>query len=107
MLLRVLILALLLAGLVVGRGRIPSSIALRQRLFVNPLLADPGTLEVEWNNTLGPNSYYGRTEYSLGFDAVAHNGGTTHFSDHITAIATTVLYNGPHLDIAVAPQPLS
>jgi len=82
-------------------------------LFVNPLISDPGTLEVEWNNTLGPNSYYqpqtwkysvGRTEYSLGFDAIAHDSGTTHFSDHLTATATTVLYNGPHLDIAVAPQ---
>jgi hypothetical protein len=118
MLLRVFILALLLAGPVAGRvfGRVvrrASSIALRQRLFVNPLISDPGTLEVEWNNTLGPGSYYqpqtwkysvGRTEYSLGFDAVAHDSGATHFSDHLTATATSVLYNGPHLDIAVAPQ---
>ena len=118
MLLRLLIVALLLAGPVAGRvfGRVQrrgSSIALRQRLFVNPLISEPGTLEVEWNNTLGPNSYYqpqtwkysaGRTEYSLGFDAMAHDSGVTHLSDHLTATATTVLYDGPHLDIALAPQ---
>ncbi len=113
MLLRILILALLLASPVAGRGRRASSIALRQRLFVNPLISEPGTLEVEWNNTFGPNSYFqpqtwkytsGRTEYSLGFDAIARENGIAHFSDHLTATATTVLYNGPHLDIAVAPQ---
>ena len=64
MLLRVFILTLLPVGPVAHRE---SSIALRQRLFDNPLVSD--------SSTFGPSSYYqaqtwkyavGRTEYSLG-----------------------------------------
>jgi len=95
-------------------------IALRKRLHVNPLITDPDTIDLQWGGSFsvsGPFSvpttlgytpegrhiYWGRTEYSVSFDAVNYDGVATHFGDRATFAATCVVRDGERLDIAVAP----
>ena len=109
-----------------SRGQQHSSLTLRQRMHVNPLIADIGTLEIEWNHqysTLvgdysmpstikytpeGSSLLWGRTEYSVNFDsleAFTDSGNRpVHFSDRLTFNATTVVVDGEHFDFAVIPQ---
>jgi hypothetical protein len=110
----------------VGRGGAHSgNIALRRRLHVNTLIAEPGTMEVEWGTAYatsdtftlpatlkytpeGHDILWGRTEYSVSFDAVASSvtgfERTTRFSDRLGLAANCVVFDGEKLDIAVAPQ---
>jgi hypothetical protein len=103
-----------------------SKITLEKRLHVNTLIAQPGTVEVDWsslysisttNYTMpsairytpeGTSILWGRTEYSVAFDSLssADVGGSrlTQFSQALTLTATTVLHDGKKLDIALAPQ---
>jgi hypothetical protein len=93
---------------------------------VNTLISEPGTGEVDWNSlyslttgslampsTLkytpeGHHIAWGRTEYSVSFDAVdvsaADSGRVTQFGPAITVAGTSVLFDGGKLDIAVSPQ---
>src|SRR5947199_8893032 len=83
----------------------PSSIALRKRLHVNPLITEPDTLDFEWGGAFstggsfsfpttlrftpqGPHIYWGRTELSVSFDSLANDGTATHFGDRTTFAAT-------------------
>ena len=98
----------------------PSSIALRKRLHVNPLITEPDTLDFEWGGSFsvggnfslpttvrftpeGRHIYWGRTEFSANFDALNNAGAATHFGDRATFAATCVLRDGEKLDIAFAP----
>ena len=109
-----------------SNGTHSSSVSARKRLHVNDLIAEPGTVELDWGGlysyttgavTLpsaikftpdGTSFYWGRTEYSVSFDSVssAVNTGTrsTQFSDRVSFAATSVVYDSEHFDIAVAPQ---
>ncbi len=110
----------------ISPSRHASGVSLRKRLHVNDLIAEPGTVELDWGSlysyttgafTLpsalkftpaGNTLFRGRTEYSVGFDSVASavNAGSrsTQLSDHLTFAATSVLFDSPHFDIALAPQ---
>jgi hypothetical protein len=110
----------------VSPSRHASGVSLRKRLHVNDLIAEPGTVELDWGalysrttgaftapsalkfTPAGNSLFRGRTEYSVAFDSVAsaaHAGArSTQFSDHLTLAATSVLFDSPHFDIAVAPQ---
>jgi hypothetical protein len=101
-------------------------IALRKRLHINTLIAQPGTAEIDWSNLYsltttnfalpsglrytpaGHHIIWGRTEYSAAFDTIAsvNVGGSrlTQFSQAVTLTGTAVLHDGDKLDIAVAPQ---
>jgi len=100
-------------------------IGLRKRLHVNPLITDPGTMDVEWGGAFstggsfsfpstvrytpeGPYIFWGRTEFSASFDslssAVQFDDRATQFSDRVTVAANCVVYDGKELDIAIAPQ---
>jgi hypothetical protein len=103
-----------------------SSISLRKRLHVNTLITEPGTMELEWGNdysitsggytmpsTLkytpeGRHILWGRTEFSASFDTISasveQDARIAHFSDRLGFTATSVLFDGEKLDIAVAPQ---
>lgn len=107
------------------RGRGASSISLRERLHVNTLIVPPGTGEVDWASLYsftstnfalpstikytprGPYIVWGRTEYSVSFDALdntaAADNRVTQFSQSMTFTATSVLIDGEKLDIALAP----
>jgi hypothetical protein len=98
---------------------------LRKKLHVNSLITEPGTFEVEFGNALsltsrsdflpttlkytpgGNSGLWGRTEFSVGFDslssAVESGTRTNQFSDHLSFAATTVLYGGAKLNVAVSP----
>jgi hypothetical protein len=101
------------------------AIALRRRLHINPLITEPGTVELEWNNawsftdtytvpsTLkwtpqGSHILWGRTEFSGNFDMVSSTAvdgrRITHSSDHAALAATILLSDGEHWNLAVAPQ---
>jgi hypothetical protein len=102
-----------------------SGVSLRKRLHVNDLIAEPGTVEVDFGGLYsyttdmltapsavkytpeGDWLLWGRTEYSVSFDSVssAVNAGSrsTQFSDRLTFAATSVVYDSEHFDIAVAP----
>jgi hypothetical protein len=101
-----------------------ASISLRRRLNVNPLITDPGTVEVEWNNawtwsrsysmptTLkwtpeGSHVYWGRTEFSANLDAISsvdtESGRVTHSSDHLTLAGTSLIADREHWNFAFAP----
>lgn len=108
------------------RGRHSYGMTLRKRLHVNDVIADPGTIELDWGGlystttstftapatfkwTPGGNSFWrGRTEYSAAFDsvssAVSGDGRATQFSDRMTLAATSIFFDSEHFDIAVAPQ---
>ncbi len=104
-----------------------ANLTLRQRLHINPLITDIGTLEIEWNNQYsgyggdysmpstvkytpeGSSLFWGKTEYSASFDSLeafsdGNGGRPIHFSDRITASATTVFVDLEHFDLAVASQ---
>lgn len=103
-----------------------STLALRKRLHVDPLIADPGTGEIDWSGlySFSSGSYsfpsavkytpegtsipWGRTEYSLAFDTldVSQTSGSrlTQFSETVTFTATSVVHDGEHLSLAFAPQ---
>ncbi|HTM51445.1 MAG TPA: hypothetical protein VL285_22270 [Bryobacteraceae bacterium] len=114
-------------GRSLGRpSRSSSPISLRKRLHVNTLITDPGTAEVEWGNdysftsvtytvpsTLkytpeGRQILWGRTEYSASFDTVSstvqNDSRIAHFGDRLTFTATSVVFDGEKLDIAIVPQ---
>jgi hypothetical protein len=101
------------------------AIALRKRLHVNPLITEPGNMDIEWGGAFsvggsftfpavihytpeGHHFWWGRTEWSLGFDSIssAEDSGSraTHFSDRMTVVAISVVHDGEKLDIAIAPQ---
>src|SRR5262245_49318281 len=100
-------------------------ISLRKRVHVNPLITEPGTLEVEFGGAFsaggnftfpstikytpeGPYLFWGRTEFSASFDSlssvVQFDDRATQFSDRVTVAANCVVYDGKELDIAIAPQ---
>ena len=103
-----------------------SGASLRKRLHVNDLIAEPGTVEIDWGTLFsfttdglslpsavkytpdGKSLFWGRTEYSLSFDsaasAVTAGVRTTQFSDRLTFAATSVVFDSQHFDVAVAPQ---
>ena len=110
----------------VSPSRHASGVSLRKRLHVNDLIAEPGTVELDWGalysrttgaftapaalklTPAGNSLFWGRTEYSVAFDSVvsAVNAGarSIQFSDHLTFAATSVVFDSPHFDIAFAPQ---
>ena len=114
------------ASLHLGRSSNQSNISLRKRLHVNTLIAEPGTIEIDWDTLYsytsanysmpstikwtpeGKSIWWGRTEYGLSFDSVdsALVGGdrSTQFSDRLTFTPTAVLKDGDKWDIAIAPQ---
>ncbi len=103
-----------------------AKIALRKRLHINTLITAPGTAEVDWGSLYslstsnfampsglrytpeGHHIVWGRTEYSAAFDTITSadigGGRLTQFSQALTFTATSVLFDGEKLDIAVAPQ---
>lgn len=103
-----------------------AKIALRKRLHINTLITAPGTAEVDWGSLYsfstsnfampsglrytpaGHHIIWGRTEYSAAFDTVTSadvgGGRLTQFSQAVTFTATSVLFDGEKLDIALAPQ---
>ena len=103
-----------------------SSLSLRRRLHVNPLITETGTVEMEWNSlytglngdysmpaTLkytpeGPSLWWGWTEYSTTFDLLeAYPAGgqrPVHLSDRASVTATALLLDRPQFDLAIAPQ---
>jgi len=105
-----------------------SSQSLRKRLHVNSLITEPGTFELEFSNALSITSrsnvmpttlkwtpgvgtgFLGRTEFNVGFDSLSSfpepETRTNQFSDHLSFAATTVLYGGAKLNVAVAPVAL-
>jgi hypothetical protein len=96
------------------------AITLRKRVHVNTLITPPGTMEIEWGGSFSldggftlplaihytPEGHYvwwGRTEFSVAFDSIAHDSATQ-FGDRTSFAATCVVHDGEKLDIAVAPQ---
>ncbi len=119
-----MVLTELLAPVVGARTR-SGTIALRKKLDVDPLITEPDVLEFDLGGAFstggsfnlpssirftpeGTHLYWGRTEFSAGFDsAVSVTDGfarTTNFGDRVTVAATTVLKDGKYLDLAFAPQ---
>ncbi|HET8546603.1 MAG TPA: hypothetical protein VFL57_01290 [Bryobacteraceae bacterium] len=118
------------SGAFFGRPRLRSStssnLTLRKRLHVNTLIAEPGTGELDWGSWYsvsttnfsmpsalrytpqGRSVPWGRTEYSIAFDSFtnAEIGGRrlTQFSESLIMTATSVLFDGERLDVAIAPQ---
>ncbi len=98
---------LLVATAGFGAGR-PSTISLRKRVHVNPLITDPGTFELDWSGAVSRDGTWslpsavrfapawGRTEFSASFDARRF--------DQATFAATLVAFDSDHFDIAVAPM---
>src|SRR4051812_12637452 len=96
------------------------AITLRKRVHVNTLITPPGTMEIEWGGSFswdggftlpmalhytpeGHHPWWGRTEFSVAFDSIAHNSATQ-FGDRTSFAATCVVHDGDKLDIALAPQ---
>jgi hypothetical protein len=93
---------------------------------VNDLIAEPGTVEIDWGNLYSYTSanftmpsavkytpaggalLWGRTEYSIAFDSISSavdlGTRTTQFSDRMSLTATSVVFDSTHFDIAIAPQ---
>jgi hypothetical protein len=108
------------------RATTGSNITLRKRVHVNTLITEPGTVEIDWAGLYslsttrfampaaikytppGHSILWGRTEYSVAFDSISNadygGGRVTQFSDSATLTATSVLFDGEKLDIAIAPQ---
>src|SRR5215510_1272741 len=118
--------ATLLPGAIFHRSSSPrSTITLQKRLHVNTLITEPGTFELDWghdysftsdNYTMpatlkytpqGTHILWGRTEFAASFDTVSsvveNDARIAHFGDRLTFAATSVLYDGEKLDLAVAP----
>ena len=108
-----------------GSGNRASAISLRKRVHVITLIAEPGTMEIDWGGAFstggdftlpaslkytpeGPHVWWGRTEYSASFDSVASSTPfeqrVTQFSDRVNFAATCVVHDGARLDFAIAPQ---
>jgi len=89
------------------------------------LITEPGTFELEWGAAYSVSGAYflpttlkitpsantgfwGRTELSANFDMlsspVEEGRRTTQFSDHLSVAATTVVYGGEKLNVALAPM---
>lgn len=102
-----------------------SAITLRKRLHVNPLITPPDTVEIEWGVAVsttgsftmptvfhytpeGRHIWWGRTEFSAGFDSLSSTASPleriTHFGDRATFAATCVVRDGDKFDLAIAPQ---
>ena len=102
-----------------------SRIALRRRLHISSLITDVGTVETEWSTAwTDPESFtmpttvkwtpegsmliWGRTEYSASFDIatslVSDGNRVTHTSDHVGITGTTLVADGEHWNLAVAPS---
>jgi len=85
----------------------PSSLSLRKRIHVNPLITDPGTFELDGSGAFSVDGSWslpsavrfspawGRTEFSASFDARQF--------DRATFAATLVALDTDHFDLAVAP----
>ena len=101
-----------------------SSQSLRRRLHINSLITEPGTFELESGAAYSVSGAYflptalkitpsantgfwGRTELSANFDMlssqVEEGQRSTQFSDHLSVAATTVVYGGEKLNVALAP----
>src|SRR5262249_43334538 len=95
------------------------AIALRKRLHVNPLIAEPATMDIEyggafsWDGSFtlpmalhytpeGHHVWWGRTEFTAAFDSVSSSDGV-HFSDRMTFAAACVIHDGEKLDFASVP----
>jgi hypothetical protein len=106
-------------------GNRASAITLRKRVHVNTLITEPGTMELEWGGAFssagnftfpsaikytpeGTHPWWGRTEFSAGFDSLASalqfDNRVTQFSDRLTLAASCVVHDGARLDLAFAPQ---
>lgn len=106
-------------------GQRAPAISLRKRVHVNTLITEPDTMEIEWGGAFstggaftfpttikftpeGHHVWWGRTEFSVGFDAVDSSVDpgyrVTNFGDRATFAATCVLHDGDKLDLAIAPQ---
>ena len=103
-----------------------SALSYRKRLHVNDLIAEPGTVEIDFGGlysyttgeatapaTLkytpdGESLLIGRTEYSIAFDSfdsVIDSGlRAVQFGDRLTFAATSVVYDSEHFDVATAAQ---
>ena len=103
-----------------------STIGLRKRLHIDPLITPPGTVELDFASLysfssanyqvpavikytpVGSHVIWGRTEYSLAFDSLdsTAEGGARlmQFSQSVTLAATSVVHDGKRLDFAIAPQ---
>ena len=96
------------------------AITLRKRVHVNPLITEPGTMDIEYGASFswdggwtlpatihytpeGHHVWWGRTEFSAAFDSLSHDSATQ-FGDRTTFAATCVVHDGDKLDIALAPQ---
>jgi hypothetical protein len=96
------------------------AISLRKRIHVNTLITPPDTLELEYGGSFswegsfsfpmaihytpeGHYAWWGRTEFSVNFDSLAHDSAAQ-FGDRVTGAATCVVHDGEKLDIAIAPQ---
>ena len=90
------------------------AIGTRNRVHVNRLITEPGTLELEIGASIseygdnvnpallkfapgGDDLLIGKTEYSVGFD-YAHTG------NDITANANSLLYDGEHWNVTLGPN---
>ena len=101
-----------------------SSQSLRRRLHINSLITEPGTFELDSGGAVSVSGdyflptalkitpsentgFWGRTELSANFDmlssSVEEGQRTTQFSDHLSVAATTVVYGGEKLNVALAP----
>jgi hypothetical protein len=109
-----------------SQSRHSSGVSTRKRLHINDLIAEPGTVELDWGGLYsyttgastmpsaikytpaGRSIVWGQTEYSVAFDsvssAISAGGRATQFSDRLTFAATSVVYDSCHFDLAVAPQ---
>jgi hypothetical protein len=96
------------------------AISLRKRVHVNTLITAPGTMEIEYDGAFswdgsftlpmtihytpeGHYDWWGRTEFSIAFDSLAHDSATQ-FGDRASVTATCVVHDGEKLDLAIAPQ---
>ena len=103
-----------------------SGVTQRKRLHINKLLADPGTVEIDWAylysyttgiitlpsaikyTPCGDTWLWGRTEYSVAFDSInsatTAGGRATQFSDRLTFQGAVGIKDTKHFDVAFAPQ---
>jgi hypothetical protein len=107
-----------------GSQRGPA-ISLRKRVHVNTLITEPDTIDVQWGGAFSSNGsftfptsvsytpqgshiYWGRTEFSAGFDSLNSSlqsfNRTTQFGDRATLAAICVIHDGDKLDLAFAPS---
>lgn len=96
------------------------TISLKKRLHINTLITAPGTIEIDWASAysfssnglllptalkytpVGRHDWWGRTEYSLSFNA--YDSGAEQFGQSATLTGTCVLKDGAVFDFAIAPQ---